>query len=316
MIYIFTEANDDPSSRVFFALRNYDTEVLRINLDSNYVGFSFCLDGFNETRMKIFYEGNERIIESNDVFWFRRGNLGSYLFMNNEKNAKFVDFIADEKRALEVFITKILMKRHYCLGNANLHNIGKLEVLLAAKSVGLPIPKSIVTYDRTVLIETGISKFVCKPFSDVLIMESGNCVYHSFIEEYKVTDLQDYFGNSLFQESIDFEYEIRLLCVERKIFAAKSIHKKRGHIDTRHLSNAGVHYSKIVLNEVIQQSLFRLCESLQTNFGVIDFLVDKEGTLWFTDFNPCGQYDEIFEYCYPDINDYIANLLYEKGINK
>ena len=97
MIYIFTEANDDPSSRVFFALRNYDTEVLRINLDSNYVGFSFCLDGFNETRMKIFYEGNERIIESNDVFWFRRGNLGSYLFMNNEKNAKFVDFIADEK---------------------------------------------------------------------------------------------------------------------------------------------------------------------------------------------------------------------------
>jgi hypothetical protein len=316
MIYIFTEVNDEPSTRVFNALCNYNVEVVRVNLDENYVGFSFSIDGLNESVMKILYDGIERIIETNDVFWFRRGNIGSYLFLSNEEKLKFVDFIADEKKALDVFLTKVFMQNHYCLGNANLHSIGKLEVLFAAKSVGLPIPKSIVTYDRTVLVETGIRKFVCKPLSDVLIMESGNCVYHSFIEEYNVTDLQDYFGNSLFQESIDFEYEIRLLCVERKVFATKSIHKKRGHIDTRHLSNAQVNYSKIALNEVIQQSIFRLCESLQTNFGVIDFLVDKEGTLWFTDFNPCGQYDEIFEYCYPDVNDYIANLLYEKGINK
>ncbi|GAB1417997.1 hypothetical protein MASR2M12_07620 [Bacteroidales bacterium] len=316
MIYIFTEANDEPSTRVINALNKYETEVLRVNLDKNYVGFSFSIDGLHEPGMKILYEGIERIIKPNDVFWFRRGNLGSYLFLRNEEKLKFIDFIADEKRALEVFLTKVFMENHYCLGNANLHNIGKLEVLLAAKSIGLPIPKSIVTYDRAVLVETGISKFVCKPFCDVLIMDSENCIYHSFVEEYKVADLQEYFGNSFFQESIDFEYEIRLLCVERKIYAVKSVHKKRGHIDTRHPSNTEVHYNKFVLNELVQQAIFRLCESLQTNFAVIDFLVSKEGALWFTDFNPCGQYDEIFEYCYPDVNDFIANLLYEKGINK
>jgi hypothetical protein len=316
MIYIFTEANDEPSTRVFNALCKYDTEVVRVNLDESYVGFSFRIDGLHESGMKILYEGIERIIETNDVFWFRRGNLGSYLFLSNEEKLKFVDFIADEKRALEVFLTKIFLKRHYCLGNANLHNIGKLEVLLAAKSVGLTIPTSIVTYDRTVLVETGISKFVCKPFSDVLIMDSGNCVYHSFIEEYKVSDLQNYFGNSFFQESIDFKYEIRLLCVERKLFAVKIIHRKRGHIDTRHRSNTDIYYSKTLLTKEIQQSIFRLCDSLQTNFAVIDLLVDKDGALWFTDFNPCGQYDELFEYCYPEVDDYIANLLYEREINK
>lgn len=101
MIYIFTEANDNPSTRVINALNKYEIEVLSVNLDKNYVGFSFSIDGLHESGMKILYECIERIIKPNDVFWFRRGNLGSYLFLRNKEKLKFVDFIADEKRALE-----------------------------------------------------------------------------------------------------------------------------------------------------------------------------------------------------------------------
>ena len=77
MIYIFTETNDEPSSRVVNALLKYDAEVLRVNLDKNYQGLSFSVDRVNENGLKIFYNGIDRIIETNDVFWFRRGNIGS-----------------------------------------------------------------------------------------------------------------------------------------------------------------------------------------------------------------------------------------------
>ncbi|MCK9450872.1 MAG: hypothetical protein M0Q90_04225 [Bacteroidales bacterium] len=316
MIFILTEANDEPTSRVIDVLRKCNTSVLRVNLDENYLGFSFNLDMLNQTGINIYYDGVERKIDSKDVFWFRRGNFGSYLFINDDKNLSFIDFIAEEKKALEVFLSKVILKRHYCIGNPNIHNIGKLEVLLAAKSVALRIPKSYVTYKKSVLIETGINKFVCKPFSDVLFMDSENSLYHTFIEEYEVSKLKNYFGNSFFQEAVDFDQEIRLLCVERKIFAVKYSHKIRGHVDSRHQSNSGEFYERTKLSEEVQQSIFNLCKLLQTNFAVIDLLVDKSGLLWFIDFNPCGQYDEIYEHCYPEIDEYIANLLYEKELNQ
>ena len=86
MIYIFSESNDTTTDGVIQSLINRNADYVRMDLDLNYLGIDFALNNFSDIDIRISYWECEYIINKQDSIWFRRGNINTYIILNNFKN--------------------------------------------------------------------------------------------------------------------------------------------------------------------------------------------------------------------------------------
>jgi len=313
MIYIFSESNDTTTDGVIQSLINRNADYVRMDLDLNYLGIDFGLNNFSDIEIRIYYGEYEYLINKQDSIWFRRGNISSYLFLNNQYNLIYQTFIANEKRALEEFIVRYLRNNFFCIGNPLIFSCSKLDVLYFAIRCGFRIPRTFLTYKRSSLEKVGLTKFVAKPIGDILFQKIGSELHHTYVEKYKLCEINQYFGNTLFQEFYSSESEIRVLTVLDNIFAVELCFKNKSHVDSRHSTNSDVNYNKVFLSAEIKRQIIELNYLMNTNMSIIDFIKISDGSLLLIDFNPCGQYEEIRDYCFPEIDDVISKILYEKS---
>jgi hypothetical protein len=313
MIYIFTESSDILSNFVTKELALLSHPFLRINLDEFYIGFDFELKKMKKSGLRILYNNVEYDIAKNDSIWFRRGNISTYIFFNNKRHLIFQDYIHNEKKALESFIIKFLKKYCYCLGNPLVFDLNKLDMLNIARKAHFLIPDTYVTYKKDSLLNFSKDTIVCKPFSDCLLLSREDEVYQTYVEMTKTEDIEENFGNSLFQKRIIPSLEIRVLSFGNNFFCSQLQRTVNEHIDMRHHTNSSYKYQRHELTDFIKRKILKFHKILNCNFSVIDFLIDDKGKYYLIDFNPCGQYDEIKE-LYSEIDKKIAVLLINKEL--
>lgn len=312
MIYIFSESGDTTTSYVVEYMVSNNMEVERFDLDNFYLGIDFFLLKSDDITITFYFNNKEFEIKRTDSFWFRRGNISTYLYLNNNRNILYQDYIAEEKKSLEEFLISYLRKNNLCIGNPLIFDCSKLNVLYYATKCGFNVPLTYVTYKRKSLENSGVREFVSKPISNILFKKFENEIHHTYVEKISISDICDYFGNSLFQELISSDTEIRVLSVMNHYFAIELFYDGKEHVDSRFSTNhRKVKYRKVDLPLGICLKINKLNRLMDTNMSVIDLIYDKQGNLFLIDFNPCGQYEEISD-LYPEIHEYIACKLYEK----
>ena len=143
MIYIFPESGDTTTSYVVEYMVSNKMEVERFDLDNFYLGIDFFLLKSDDITITFYFNNQEFEIKRTDSFWFRRGNISTYLYLNNNRNILYQDYIAEEKKSLEDFLISYLRKNHLCIGNPLIFDCSKLNVLYYAAKCGFNVPLTV-----------------------------------------------------------------------------------------------------------------------------------------------------------------------------
>jgi hypothetical protein len=112
---------------------------------------------------------------------------------------------------------------NYWLTYPNTSSPNKLISLLAAKSAGLKIPKTIVTGSKKTLKKQQVSEnIITKNIGEAKTLYQagkGFSTYTSIVEKTFIDKLPEKFTPSKFQENIDKVYEIRSFILENEIYS-------------------------------------------------------------------------------------------------
>jgi glutathione synthase/RimK-type ligase-like ATP-grasp enzyme len=191
-------------------------------------------------------------------------------------------------------------------GSYTKSDISKLSILEIAKKVGFNIPQTIIATKKEQLI-CFKKHFICKPIYEAPKVIDGEYLLRPFTTEVKLELLEDEFFPSLFQEKIDALCELRIFFFGNKYFAA-SIHCEDYDetTDWRYIwaENKKIGLKKFDIPQEMLSNLKKLSTEIGINTGSYDFIVDKDGNLFFLEVNPCGQFsfldvvfgDEIYEH--------------------
>ena len=178
MIFIFSEESDVATSKVIDWLNYYSAPYLRINLFKEKLDIDISIRNNGES-IRFNYKDYSFAYEDISVVWFRRGALNLLLptsindFVSNNVNYKSkIDYhISNEIKDLSEFAYIKLSEKS--INNPLLYKVNKLQALSIANSLGLLIPKTIVSNSISKIKEyfSQESHIISKPISDVLKLD-------------------------------------------------------------------------------------------------------------------------------------------------
>lgn len=93
------------------------------------------------------------------------------------------------------------------------------------------------------------------------------------------------------QEYVDKRYDLRVVVAGRHVFACR-IHSQSGEL-TRHdfrIQTKNLHHETIELEPELRALMGRYLDEMGLNFGCFDFVEDADGTPYFLECNPNGQW--------------------------
>lgn len=198
------------------------------------------------------------------------------------------------------------------------------QLELAAR-LGFNVPKTLSTSSSTAatafLKEVGDA--VTKSMATTLPIVN-NKVQYFYTTKIAAGDSVDlsglHVGPAIFQKTIDVEKGLRITIVDNKVFAAAVRDKNhKDHpaiIDWRRAYVGGeLRFEAFDLPKSLQRQCLALTKALNLRFGAIDLLLDKNGTYWFLEINPNGQWAFIEEDTGHPIGKAVADLLEARGNN-
>ncbi|MCL1934679.1 MAG: grasp-with-spasm system ATP-grasp peptide maturase [Candidatus Azobacteroides sp.] len=258
--------------------------------------------------------------------WYRRGNMNvDAIFKNTASIEKIkskkllMKQLNKENRDLQLSTIDFLA--HQLSSKIDdyifTHNINKINVLDNAVKVGLKIPETIITTDKSVLFDfltRHEGKIITKPISEVLVISDNEYDYYTYTS--KIDDIQNFpntFFPSLFQQMIDKDYELRIFFLKNRCYSTAifSQHDQKTKIDFRNYNREKPNrYIPYQLPKYIEHRIIKLIKNLNLDSGSIDMIVDKQSHYYFLEINPVGQYGMISDPCNYNLDKEIAfNLL-------
>lgn len=323
---IFSEKDDISTNHVIDWLLFFKAKFYRDN------GRDYpSLLGYNNSFEISISNSNTNVeLRANDIInqrdnlsiWFRRPckhiNEGINLSVHydlpkkvTDKNLKNHDLIFRE--SFIHFITK----KAKCFGSYEITGLNKIKVLESAVKNSLKIPDSLISNSKKKVLQflTEHEEIICKPLYEVLIHQNKKKSYVSYTRYIKSKEeIKETFSPSLFQEYIDKEFEIRTFLFNNKFFtmAIFSQNNEKTKVDFREYDykkmNRVIPYK---LDKEIEMNLLNLMNDLDLNSGSIDLIKSKNGSTYFLEVNPVGQYDFVSQPCNYYIHKEIAENLCE-----
>lgn len=177
----------------------------------------------------------------------------------------------------------------------------KLDQLTVASSLGLTIPKTLVTNDsdcvHSFLNDCG-GRLIHKPFSANTMLVDGQVmgVFTRRVEPHEL----DYSANAikvipcLFQEEVRKLLEIRVTVVGRSVYSA-AIHSQENPLtecDWRR-DALGLRHEKYNLPSKVEQACIDVVCNYNLSFGTIDLILRPDGEYVFLELNPNGEWSWI-----------------------
>lgn len=272
---------------------------------------------------EVIFKFREEFISSKNItsFWYRRGYLDNdYSISNNNKDLEYLIYSHLDSEWDEIirFFTQAFTNNEIkSLGTYQVKD-QKLVQLKYAQKAGLRIPKTFITSSKedlllrkkncdNNLITKGISVSPSFTFDNISLEGYTELVPNEFIQS-----LPDTFFPSLFQESIEKLYELRIFYLKEKFYsmAIFSQNNEQTKIDVRKYDdskpNRSVPYQ---LPKNIEEKLNHFMISMDLDTGSIDMLVDKNNDFYFLEVNPNGQFGMVSTPCNYYIEREIAKEL-------
>ncbi len=263
------------------------------------------------------------------TYWYRRGGLNiSSQYINHSRRTtpklKYESgiknaIIGDLDRLEQYFHTHISNSNIKCLGNSLNAGLNKIDTLNKARSVGLNIPKTIITDKKADLISFfGENDFIVKPINEAMVHfdKTNEVEMYTYTNIVKLHELQDIFHISLFQEKIEKHYEIRTFvldgeCYSMAIFSQKN---KKTQVDFRNYDRSTPNRAvPFKLPKSIETKVLDLVDKVGLKTCSLDLLANKEKTFFFLEINPIGQFGMLSYPCNYNLEKKVAKYLTENG---
>ncbi len=278
------------------------------------------------TEGKFLYRG-EDIKDKISVIWFRRFLSD---FAIQEKNVapniqrQLTKELKNHLKTVFDFFCGLFSDKIW-LPHPEAFKISKIQSLHIAKKLGIPVPKTIITNNKSTLLnffnqcKDGI---ITKPIDDeyrsyYLHEGRGFFSYTKSLTPDQIQNLDDHFFPTLFQQKIDKEIEIRSFYLDGNFSHTALIDSKKEHendiIDIKKIQKSKhTHRVRYRLSASVEDELHRLMKTMNMNTGSLDIIKDKDGTYYFLEVNIVGQFATQSLHCNYYLERKIADWLITK----
>ncbi len=328
MSYVLIDSNEEDYSTEFVInwLNYFNQNVIRLNSESPFNLIKIELD---KNKPYAIFSVDNKIINTNDIksFWYRRGDIKiEFKFEHegiDEKLKKRVyNHLFHELTALKDAIYIILEERK-TLGSFFNHSINKIQLLVAAKKIGLEIPKTIICNNRRDLEEFSRKNIsiITKSIQEMGIFEIINKksnmpevygLYTTEVNSKLIENFPEVFLFSKFQEKLDKAIELRIFILDDKVFSMAIFSQSniKTKVDFRKYDfktpNRNVPFK---LPFEIEEKLLKLMKCMELTTGSVDMILTKEGKYVFLEINPIGQFGMVSSPCNYYLEKKIAQYL-------
>jgi len=193
----------------------------------------------------------------------------------------------------------------------------KLFQLAIAKSIGLRVPASVITNDSKEAIDfvRGHQRAVIKPLTSPLINRGAHAeyVYATVVDEEALRQREYAIRHApvIFQEFVTKLRDIRVTVIGREVYAVaiESQEDAASLVDFRRGFVENLRHIVWTLPSKTEELCRRLTYCLKLNFSTIDFAEHLDGSLYFLEINPNGQFGWLTHKTDLPLYDKIAALL-------
>ncbi len=196
----------------------------------------------------------------------------------------------------------------------------KPNQLNLAQECGLKIPETRVTNDYDVVLDmfARYKKVIYKSLSWVAFPDQTgvmtNLISKDYVEENRESILK---CPGIFQRFIEKEFELRITVVGNELFAAKINSPKEGRasIDWRRAHFDDI-FEPFQLDSILESKIRAFQNKAGLVFGAYDLIVSTDGSTYFLECNPSGQYLWLKDTCNIDISPSVASFFARNGNTK
>ncbi len=295
MLLILTNGEDATASYLAEVLRKCGVPFLRLDTE-NLV-----------SRTAIRYEPGRPALRI-DTHWYEPTAFSHVWYRRPEKleDVRFGDsaehryILSEWTEALEGFFTHVDRRRwmnHPASNAAASHKLGQLSI---AARLGFSVPDTLVTQDPDALrtfFERNEGAVIAKPMATGYLSrspaESDSLIYTNRVGREQLDRLED-LGDcpTLFQQLVPKECDVRITVVDARVHTTRLLATENGvqRCDIRRNNMDDVLYESITTPPEVERNIHALMRYYGLRFGAIDMVVTSEGSWYFLEINPNGQW--------------------------
>jgi len=322
MLLILTIDGDNSTSNVIDWLLYNNTDFDRINYEE-LLGTEIQI---NSVDTKIILSNKKNYnLKNYRTYWYRRGNFQiPTKLIKGATNSECINtintFNKDECNYVQNFIHSYLKEKTYSVNTYSDIFVNKLTLLDKAKEIGLKIPETLITTNKSNALEfikkheSIISKPIYNGFN--FTIKDANFYFHTLlINADDIKNLPVKFYVTKFQALISKSFELRIFYLEGKFYASAifSQNDEQTKVDFRNYNedkpNRVLPYK---LPKDLQIKLTKLMNEIEMKSGSIDIIVTKSGEYVFLEVNPIGQFTQVSLPCNYYLEKEVAKI-FENG---
>jgi len=287
-------------------LLQFDPQRFPLNIDITYCWNGKCFE----------ISSNGRKISDVTSVWYRKPKLPD---LSSVEVKPEVRILMVESCNEAVGLLYGLMQGKLWVNNphANRRANNKLLQAEVAKSVGFNIPKTLATSlaEEAERFVSEVSAVVVKPLCGLAVRVDD---YPHMVYTTRITSRNDLSFKGLnlspviFQEEIEKLLDIRITVVGDSCFACgiRQLGELADAIDWRKgIGSKNLSYEVFNLPEHIQDMCLKVTRKLGLVFGAIDLVLHPDGSYWFLEINPNGQWGFVERHTGLPIGKAMAQLL-------
>lgn len=318
MILILSTPTDSDTNDVIDWLVYNNSPFFRLNDEDLMQGLTSFYHDPDDLSQTYFEHYSHRVyLKDIKVVWYRK--FGFLIDYENRLGLKndLLSYMYAEFRYIQKLIVKLLDgKKKLCDKN---FGFSKIDILKHANEIGLNIPRTLITNDKSKLTEfyhQNLNFIITKSIGEarhVIYKKNQFTLATHRID--KIDELPLNFSPSLIQEYIDKEIEIRVFYLDKKCYsmAIFSQNNEKTKLDFRNYDdkkpNRFVPYK---LPERIEKQISDFMERIELNTGSLDMIKSiVDGKYYFLEVNPSGQFGMTSKPCNYNLHKKVADFLIE-----
>lgn len=308
MVVLFKSIEDNYFVNVIEWFKIHDVNYLIIDLEKIELN-NFEISFVNE-KLKINLKTEKLNFSFDEVscFWYRSSKIRiqKLKISNVNFNLKVANsYFQLEQEMLIDFIYSEIQKKS--IGFTSRYPVNKLVQLKTACDVGLKIPDSIICSNKNNILNIlDESSIITKAIQENIFTVYKNSLFFQRVQRIKLNETRN-FSNTMFQNLIDKEVEIRTFYIENKFYSI-GFYCNDENIDMRDSYQNQNHF-KLKLPVNIEKKINTLMIKLNLISGSIDLIYSKTGEYYFLEVNSEGQYDWLSKLGGYNLDYEIANYI-------
>ncbi len=312
MIILFSHNGDRNTNHLIDWLEHFGCIYERINLpDEDFHNISVTAN--DDFQIALTLKSGRKLKLSDIDFFFVRGRGFERNFSCSDSRfpSKVLDgFLKQEYSALvTTFYAQVNLKAIGCFAYSP--KLNKLNQLNLALKVGLSIPPFAI--DKCIsnkVHEVAGDKLIVKAIEKNLGIDHDEKIFVQRVQRLEKDKTKNRFFPTFFQQEIIKDYEIRIFYLDGEFYSIK-FGSESVKVDMRE-NYSESWYEPYELPKRIKIKITELMKGLSLISGSIDMLKSIDGTYYFLEVNPNGQYDWVSKYGGHNLHKRIAMYLAEK----